>query len=79
MQYFVRAWETHKDSKQVFGPELLCPELTRAKAEAKQLVLTADPALRLQADACCRNRGIVITKYRCWINEKGDFQERALV
>ena len=69
----------HKDSKQAFGPELPCSELDRAKAEAKQLVLSADPALMLQADACCRNGGLVLTKYRCWINERGDFQDRALV
>ena len=36
-------------------------------------------AVRLQADACMRNRDHVRTKYRCWINERGEFQESALV
>ena len=79
MQYFVRAMEKHKDSKRIFGPELPCSGLAAAMAEAKRIVLSADPAVRLQADACARNRGQVRTKYRCWINERGDFQERSLV
>ena len=79
MQYFVRAMEKHKESTRTFGPELPCPGLEVAKAEAQRIVLAADPAVRLQADACARNRGQVRTKYRCWINERGDFQERVLV
>jgi hypothetical protein len=79
MQYFVRAMEKHRESDHSFGPELLCPGLSIAKAEAKRIVLSADPALRLQADACMRNRGLVRTKYRCWINEHGDFQEKSLI
>jgi hypothetical protein len=79
MQYFVRAMEKHKESDKTFGPELPCSDLDLAKAAAKRIVLAADPALRLQADACARNRGLVRTSYRCWINERGDFQERSLV
>jgi hypothetical protein len=79
MQYFVRAMEKHKDSNNTFGPEVLCPGLDIAKAEAKRIVLAADPNLRLQADACARNGGQVRTKYRCWVNERGDFQESVLV
>ena len=79
MQYFVRAMEKHKESDRTFGAEVLCSDLTRAQAEAKRIVLAADPAVRLQADACVRNRGQVQTKYRCWIDERGDFQEKLLV
>ena len=71
--------EKHKEGNRTFGPELLCSGLAVAKAEAKRIVLAADPSIRLQADACMRNRGQVRTKYRCWINERGDFQESALV
>jgi hypothetical protein len=79
MQYFVRAMETHKESDRTFGPEVPCAGLAAAKAEAKRIVLSADPARRLQADACARNGGPVRTKYRCWVNERGDFQESVLV
>ena len=79
MQYFVRALEKHKEASHTFGPEVVCSGLEVAKAEAKRIVLAADPAIRLQADACMRNRDHVRTKYRCWINERGDFQESVLV
>jgi hypothetical protein len=79
MQYFVRAMAMHKDSARTFGPEVPCAGLAAAKEEAKRIVMNADPALRVQADACSRNRGLVWTKYRCWINERGDFQEKVLV
>jgi len=71
--------EKHKEGSHTFGPELPCSGLEVAKAEAKRIVLAADPAVRLQADACMRNRDHVRTKYRCWINERGEFQESALV
>jgi len=71
--------EKHKEGSHTFGPELPCSGLEVAKAEARRLVLAADPAVRLQADACMRNRRQVRTKYRCWINERGEFQESALV
>jgi len=79
MKYFVRTMETHKDSKKVFGEEVPCSGLENAKEEAKRLVMASTPAKMLQADACFRNRALVRTKYRCWINERGEFQERALV
>jgi hypothetical protein len=79
MQYFVRTMERHKESAGTFGAELPCPGLAAAKEEAKRLVLQSPPARMLQADACCRNGHGVHTKYRCWINERGEFQERALV
>ena len=79
MQYFVRTMEKHKDSKNVFSAEIPCSGLGKATAEAKRRVLESDPAKMLQADACFRNRSEVRTKYRCWINERGEFHERALV
>jgi hypothetical protein len=78
MVYFVRSMEKHKESSRVFSAELPCPELEKAKAEARRRVLESNPALMLQADACSRNRGEVRTKYRCWIDERGQFNERAL-
>lgn len=79
MQYFVRAMENHKESDRVFGRELPCSGLDMAKAEAKRIVLTSDPAMKLQADACIRNGRQVRTKYRCWRNERGEFFESVLV
>ncbi|MBZ5606172.1 MAG: hypothetical protein LAO79_28100 [Acidobacteriia bacterium] len=79
MQYFVRAMEKHRDSDRVYGPEMPCTGLDMAKAEAKRIVLAADPAIRLQADACTRNGGHVRTKYRCWVNDRGEFLESLLV
>lgn len=71
--------EKHENSSNSFGPEIPCNGLIEAKAEAKRLVLASDPALRLLADACSRNGGQVRTMYRCWINERGSFQESALL
>lgn len=79
MQYFVRTMETHKESPRVFSPELPCSGLAEAKKQAKRLVLESPPKVMLQADACFRNRAQVRTKYRCWINERGEFQESVLV
>jgi hypothetical protein len=79
MQYFIRTMEKHKESRNIFGPELACSGLDTAKAEAKKVVLSSDPALRLLADACSRNGGQVRTMYRCWINDRGDFQESVLI
>ena len=79
MQYFVRTMEKHKESNGAFSSELPCYGLAAAKAEAKRLVLSANPALQLQADACARNGEVVQTKYRCWINERGEFRESVLV
>jgi hypothetical protein len=33
----------------------------------------------LQADVCSRNQNQVRTRYCCWINERGEFVERALI
>lgn len=79
MEYFVRTMEKHKQSSGEFSTEFLCSGLENAKDEAKRLVLQAHPSLMLQADACFRNRNQVRTKYRCWVNERGEFQERALI
>jgi hypothetical protein len=79
MQYFVRTMEMHRESQRVFSPEVPCSGLAAAKEAAKKLVLSAPPKLMLQADACFRNRNEVRTKYRCWVNERGEFQESALV
>ena len=79
LQYFVRAMEKHYGSDRTFGPDSACSDLQTAKAEAKRMVLASDPAIRLQADACTRNGLQVRTKYRCWLNERGDFQDSVLV
>lgn len=79
MEYFVRTMERHKESTKSFSAELPCSGLEKAKDEAKRIVLESPPAVMLQADACFRNGEQVRTKYRCWINERGEFQERALV
>jgi hypothetical protein len=71
--------EKHKESSKVFSPEVPSSGLVQATDEARRRVLVSDPAIMLQADACFRNRGEVRTKYRCWINERGEFHERTLV
>jgi hypothetical protein len=53
--------------------------LRKAADEAKRKVLESDPSIMLQADACFRNRNQIWTKYRCWVNERGEFHERTLV
>jgi hypothetical protein len=79
MQYFVRTVEKHDDASKAFSPEVACAGLHAAKMEAKRMVLASDPAVRLLADACSRNGGQVRTLYRCWINDRGDFQESVLL
>jgi len=79
MEYFVRTIENHKKSARIFSPEIRCHGLSKAADEAKRKVLESDPAIMLQADACFRNRNQVWTKYRCWINDRGEFHERTLV
>ena len=59
-------------------PELACYNLNQAIDEAKRSVLEADKNVLLQADACTRNLNQVRTKYRCWIDERGAFNELAL-
>ena len=86
VQYFVRTRDVRKESrhmgsvplvKQLY-PELACSSLGQAIDQAKRSVLEADRATMLQADACSRNRNQVWTKYRCWIDERGTFNELAL-
>jgi hypothetical protein len=79
MQFFVRTMERHKASTRTFSPELLCYGLQKAVDEAKRIVLSSDPTIMLQADACFRNRGGIRTKYRCWLDERGEFHEQRLV
>ena len=87
MQYFVRAVDVRKDSRQHGSaplikkqyPEVVCGALGQAIDQAKRMVLESDRAVMLQADACSRNRNLVRTKYRCWIDERGGFNEMALV
>jgi len=59
-------------------PELACSTLGQAIDQAKRSVLESDKTIMLQADACTRNRNQVRTKYRCWIDERGSFNELAL-
>ena len=87
MQYFVRIMDVRKESRQSASlplvkqmyPELACSALGEAIDQAKRKVLESDRAIMLRADACSRNRNQVWTKYRCWIDERGAFNELALV
>ena len=85
MQYFVRTMDARKDSRQrsvpivkLLYPELACSTLSQAIDQAKRSVLESDKTIMLQADACFRNLNHVRTKYRCWIDERGAFNELAL-
>ena len=86
MEYFVRTTDVRKENRQSGSaplvkreyPELVCSALGQAIEEAKRRVLESDKSIMLQADACSRNRNQVWTKYRCWIDERGAFNERAL-
>lgn len=86
MQYFVRTMDVRKENRQRGSvplvkrlyPELACSALGQAIDQAKRRVLESDRTIMLQADACSRNRNQVQTKYRCWIDERGAFNERAL-
>jgi len=87
VEYFVRVMDVRKESRQSGAapiakqlyPEVIFSALGQAIDEAKRRVLEADKTVMLQADACSRNRNLVRTKYRCWIDERGTFNERALV
>ncbi len=86
MQYFAQAVDVRKENRRSGGepmvrqlyPELACSSLDQAIEEAKRAVMEADKAIMLQADACSRIRNQVRTKYRCWIDERGAFNERIL-
>jgi hypothetical protein len=86
VEYFVRTMDVRKENrhsaagpplKQLY-PELACSSLSQAIDEAKRKVLESDRVTMLQADACFRNRNQVRTKYRCWIDERGGFNELSL-
>ena len=86
MQYFVRTEDVRKESRHSGSvplikrlyPELACFTLSQAIEEAKRSVLASDKTIMLRADACSRNLNQVRTKYRCWIDERGTFNEIAL-
>ncbi len=46
--------------------------------EAKRMVMESDKSIMLQSEACFINGNKVRTKYRCWIDERGSFNECAL-
>jgi hypothetical protein len=87
VQYFVRAMDVRKENPRSRAaplvrrlyPELVCSTLAQAIDLAKRSVLEAEKSIMLQADACLRNRNQVRTKYRCWIDERGSFNELTLV
>ncbi len=85
MQYFVRTMDARKEGRQrsvpvvkVLYPELACSTLDQAIDQATRRVLESDKTIMLRADACSRNMNQVRTKYRCWIDERGAFNELAL-
>jgi hypothetical protein len=85
VQYFVRTMDARKESrrssapivKQLY-PELACFTLGQAIEQAKRNVRESDKTILLQADACSRNNNQVRTKYRCWVDERGAFNELVL-
>jgi hypothetical protein len=86
VQYFVRTMDVRKESRHSGSvplikrlyPELACSNLGHAIDQAKRKVLESDRTIMLQADACSRNNNQVWTKYRCWIDERGAFNELTL-
>ena len=86
MQYFVRTTDLRKENRRngavplvkVSYPELACFTLGDAIDQAKRTVLESDATIMLQSDACSRNNNQVRTKYRCWVDERGAFNELAL-
>ena len=89
MQYFTRTNERKRDNarrtipKPGAVPPRLYPNvefsgLAGAVAEAKRMVMESDRSIMLQSEACFVNRTQVRTKYRCWIDERGIFNEIAL-
>jgi hypothetical protein len=86
VQYFVRTNDERKESRHKGSvplvkrlyPELACFALSQAIEEAKRSVLESDKTIMLRSDSCSRNNNHVWTKYRCWIDERGAFNELAL-
>jgi hypothetical protein len=85
VQYFFRTVDVRKAGRNGSAPlvkrlypDVPCYALGQAIDQAKRMVLESDKALMLQSDACFRNRNEVQIKYRCWIDERGVFNERTL-
>jgi hypothetical protein len=85
VEYFVRTMDLRKQGRsgsvplvKLLYPDVACAALGQAIDQAKRSVLESDRTLMLQADACFRNRNAVQTKYHCWIDERGAFNERVL-
>jgi hypothetical protein len=85
VQYFFRTIDVRKQGRnasvplvKLLYPDVPCAALGEAIDQAKRCVLESDRTLMLQSDACFRNKNEVQTKYRCWIDERGVFNERTL-
>jgi hypothetical protein len=85
VQYFVRTMDIRKESRRgsvplvkALYPELACFTLGQAIEEAKRSVLASAGTVMLRSDACFRKNSQVRTKYRCWVDERGAFNELAL-
>lgn len=87
MQYFIRTVERKRDNARRFPqptappatyPVISFPGLAEAMGEAKRTVMESDKSIMLQSEACFINGNKVRTKYRCWIDERGSFNECAL-
>ncbi len=86
MQYFIRTTDVRKENRRSGSvplgkrlyPELACAALGQAidQSQVDGAGIRQNPDL--QADACSRNRNQVRTKYRCWIDERGVFNELTL-
>jgi hypothetical protein len=85
VQYFFRTMDVRKQGRnasvplvKLLYPDVACAALGQAIEQAKRCVLESDRTLMLQSDACFKNKNEVQTKYRCWIDERGVFNERTL-
>jgi hypothetical protein len=85
VQYFFRTMDVRKQGRsgsvplvKLLYPDVACAALGQAIDQAKRCVLESDRTLMLQADACSKNNNAVHTKYHCWIDERGVFNELAL-
>jgi hypothetical protein len=85
VEYFVRTMDVRKQGRsgsapleKLLYPDVACAALGQAIDHAKRIVMDSDKALMLQADACSRNSNKVQTKYHCWIDDRGAFNERTL-
>jgi hypothetical protein len=85
VQYFVRTVDIRKENRRssaplvkALYPELACFTLGQAIEQAKRSVLASGGTVMLRSDACFRKNNQVRTKYRCWVDERGAFNELAL-